>query len=98
MKKISELTVSDRMKIKLIDKEIYKYRRICIENLKLDDPEAYEKIKKARREWYKKWRLKNPDYNKLWLRKWYKKHPEKQREYQIRYWLKRALSRGTKGD
>ena len=92
LKKISGLNVSDKMKVKLIDKEIYKYRKICMEKLKVDDPGAYEKMKKARREWYKKWRLKNPDYNKLWLRKWHKKHPEKQREYQIRYWLKRIMS------
>ncbi|MBA7560773.1 hypothetical protein ES708_02404 [subsurface metagenome] len=93
LKKISQLNVSDKMKVKLINKEIWKYRKICIENLKIEDPKAYEKMKKARRKWYKKWRLKNPDYNKLWLRKWYKKHPEKQKEYQIRYWLKRAMSR-----
>ena len=92
LKKISELNISDKMQIRLINKEIYKYRQICIENLKIDDPEAYEKMKKARREYHKKWRLKNPDYNKLWLRKWHKKHPEKQREYQIRYWLERAMS------
>jgi hypothetical protein len=92
LKKISELNVSEKMKMKLINKEIWKYRKICIENLRIDDPQAYEKIRKARREYYKKWRLKNPNYNKLWLRKWHKKHPEKQREYQIRYWLKRTLS------
>ena len=92
MKKISKLSVSDKMKVKLINEEIYKYRKICIENLKIDDPEAYEKIKKVRREYLKKWKLKNPDYNKLWLRKWHKKHPEKQKEYQRRYWKKRALS------
>ena len=92
MKKISELNISDRMKVKLIDKDIYKYRKICIEKLKIDDPGAYEKMKKARREYLKKWKVKHPNYNKLWLRKWNKKHPGKQREYQIRYWLKKALS------
>jgi len=98
LKKISELNVSDKMKVKLVNEEIYKYRKICMENLKIDDPEAYEKMIKARREYYRNWNKKHPDYNKLWLREWNKKHPEKQREYQKRYWLKRALSRGTKGD
>ncbi|MBA7564870.1 hypothetical protein ES695_07815 [Candidatus Atribacteria bacterium 1244-E10-H5-B2] len=91
MKKISELNVSDRMKIRIVNKEIYQNRKKYLQELRIDDPRSFGKIKKARREYYKKWRLKNPDYNKLWLRKWHKKHPEKQREYQIRYWLKRAL-------
>ncbi|MBA7631523.1 hypothetical protein ES703_39055 [subsurface metagenome] len=80
------------MKIRIVNKEIYQNRKKYLQGLRTDDPQAFEKIKKARREYYKKWKLKNPDYNKLWLRKWHKKHPEKQREYQIRYWLKRAMS------
>ncbi len=92
MKKISELKVSDKMKVKLINEEIYRYRKICIEKLKIDDPEAYEKMIKARREYDRNWNKKHPDYNKLWLREWNKKHPEKQKEYQRRYWRKRAIS------
>ncbi|MBA7540910.1 hypothetical protein ES705_33213 [subsurface metagenome] len=92
MKKISELNVSDRMKIRIVNREIYQNRKEYLQGLRIDDPQAFEKIKKARRKYYKKWRLKNPDYNKLWLRKWHKRHPEKQREYQIRYWLKKAIS------
>lgn len=80
------------MKLRIVWRDIYKYRKEYLESLKINDPETYEKMKKAGREYYKKWRLKHPDYNKLWLRKWNKKHPEKQREYQIRYWLKRAMS------
>ncbi|MBA7535237.1 hypothetical protein ES705_27490 [subsurface metagenome] len=97
MKKISKLDVSDKMKVRLINEEIYKYRKICMEKLKVDDPEAYEKIKKARHRYLKKWKLKNPNYNKLWLREWHKKHPKKQREYQRRYWRKRSMSQKNKG-
>ena len=91
-KKISELGVSDKMQAKLVREEIYRYRKICIEKLKIDDPEAYEKMIEARREYDRNWNKKHPDYNKLWLREWNKKHPEKQKEYQRRYWKKRALS------
>jgi len=93
LKKIGELNVSDRMQIKLINREIYQYRKKCIEKLKIDDPEAYEKMIKARRKYFKDWRARNPDYNRKWLRAYYKKYPEKFREYQRRYWRKRALSR-----
>jgi len=92
LKKISKLNVSDKMQVKLIDKEIYKYRKICMRDLEISDPEAYGKMIKARREYCKNWNKKHPDYNKLWLREWNKKHPEKQKEYQRRYWKKRALS------
>jgi len=77
---------------KLINKEIRKYRKAYLQKLKVNDPEAYEKIKKARREYYKRWRAENPDYNKKWLRSYHKKYPEKFQEYQRRYWLKKALS------
>jgi len=75
---------------KLINKEIYKYRKISMQNLKVNDPETYERMVEARREYYRNWRANNPDYNKKWLRAYYKKYPEKFREYQKRYWLKRA--------
>ena len=77
---------------KLIYKEIYKYQKAYFKRLKISDPEAYEKIKKARNRYLKKWRADNPDYNKNWLSAYYKKHKEKFREYQKRYWLKKALS------
>ena len=93
LKKISELNVSDKMKIKLVNKEIYKYRKKCMQDLEIDDPEAFKKIKRARYEYFKSWRAKNPDYNRKWLRAYYKKYPEKFRLYQRRYWLKKAQSR-----
>jgi len=80
---------------KLINREIYKYRKAYKQRLKANDPEAYEKMKKARREYYKRWRAENPDYNKKWLKAYRKKYPEKFREYTKRYWLKKALSRAV---
>ncbi|MBA7543415.1 hypothetical protein ES705_35746 [subsurface metagenome] len=82
---------------KLINREIYKYRKAYLQKLKASDPEAYEKMKKARREYYKRWRAENPDYNKKWLKEYHKRHPEKFREYQRQYWLKRAMSSDRKG-
>ncbi len=92
MRKISELNISDRMKIKLLNKELYGYRRKCMRDLEIDDPKSFEKIRKARYEYYKGWRARNPDYNRKWLKAYYKKYPEKFREYQRRYWRKRAKS------
>ena len=86
------VNVEDTDAKKLINREIYKYRKAYLQKLKAGDPEAYEKMKKARREYYKKWRAENPDYNKKWLKEYHKKHPEKFREYQRQYWLKRAMS------
>ena len=78
----------------LINKEIYKYRKAYLQRLKVNNPEAYEKIRFMKYEYYKRWRTRNPNYNKEWLRKAYKKDPERFKEYQIRYWLKKALSQG----
>ena len=90
------VNVEDSEAKKLINEEIRKYRKAYLQKIKANDPEAYEKIKKARRKYYKNWRADNPDYNKKWLRSYHKKYPEKFREYQKRYWLKRALSSGRK--
>jgi hypothetical protein len=78
----------------LIYKEIYKYQKVYLKKLKVNDPEAFEKIRSAKNRYLKNWRVKNPDYNKKWLSAYYKKHPEKFREYMRRYWLKRSLSQG----
>ena len=43
------------------------------------------------RKYQKEWRDQHPDYNKLWLRAFRKRHPGKQKEYDKRYWLKKAL-------
>jgi len=76
---------------KMIYKEIYKYQKVYLKKLKVNDPEAFEKIRSAKNRYLKNWRVKNPDYNKKWLSAYYKKHPEKFREYMRRYWLKRSL-------
>jgi len=93
LKKINEMNISEKMKMKLINKELWKYQKEYLENLKKNNPEAYEKMLKTRREYYRNWRARNPDYNKIWLRNAYKKDPEKFKVYQKRYWLKKAQSR-----
>jgi len=98
LKEIGDMNISDKMKLRIVWRDIYKFRKEYIENLKINDPETYEKIRKNRLEYYRDWRKKHPDYNKIWLRSYYKKYPEKFREYQRRYWRKRALSRQVKGD
>ncbi|GAI72697.1 unnamed protein product, partial [marine sediment metagenome] len=50
------VNVEDTEAKKLINREIYKYRKAYLQKLKASDPEAYEKMKKARREYYKRWR------------------------------------------
>ncbi|MBA7548796.1 hypothetical protein ES705_41264 [subsurface metagenome] len=77
---------------KLINREINKYRRTYFQRLKIKDPEAYGKMRKAKNRYLRDWRARNPDYNKNWLKEYYKKYPERVREYQRRYWLKRAMS------
>ena len=43
------------------------------------------------RKYQKEWRDQHSDYNKLWLREFRKKYPGKQKEYDARYWLKKAM-------
>ena len=81
---------------KLANKEINKYRKMYFQRLKASDPEAYGKMRKAKNRYLKDWRARNPDYNKNWLKEYYKKYPERVREYQRRYWLKRAMSSDLK--
>lgn len=92
------MNISEKMKMKLINKEIWKYQKEYLKNLKKNNPEAYEKMRKKKREYLRKWRKKHPDYNKIWLRNAYKKDPERFKIYTRRYWLKKALSQETKGD
>jgi len=82
---------------KLINREINKYRRTYFQRLKIEDPEAYGKMRKAKNRYLRDWRARNPDYNRNWLRAYYKKYPERVREYQRKYWLKRAMSSDRKG-
>ncbi len=89
--KNKSVNVKDSEAKKLINKEIYKYRKACLQKLKVSDPEAFERIREAKNKYLKGWRARNPDYNKRWLRAYYRKYPERVREYQRRYWLKKAL-------
>ncbi|MBA7570194.1 hypothetical protein ES695_00355 [Candidatus Atribacteria bacterium 1244-E10-H5-B2] len=89
------VNVKDSEAKELVNEEINKYRRAYFERLKINDPEAYKKIREARNRYLRNWRSGNPNYNKDWLRAYHKKHPEKFREYTKRYWLKRALSQAV---
>jgi len=57
--------------------------------LKLTDNELL-KIRKAKNAYIKLWRSRNPEYNKEWLREAYRKDPERFKQYQNKYWLKKA--------
>ena len=52
------------------------------------------KIRKVRNAYIKKWRERNPDYNKNWLKLAYRKDPERFKKYQNKYWLKKAEEEG----
>ncbi|GAJ23057.1 unnamed protein product [marine sediment metagenome] len=77
MKKISQLNVSDRMKLKLINKGIQESKRNHIKRLLIDDPDAYLELRKSQMEYDKKFKKAHPDYDK----KWRKKNPEKYEKY-----------------
>lgn len=70
------------LNLKKINKELYRVQKEYLESL---DPEVYQKIKKARYDYYLNWRKANPDYNKEWLRAYYKKYPERFKAYQRRH-------------
>lgn len=95
--KNKSVNIEDPETKKLVNKEINKYRKMYFHRLKASDPEAYGKMRKAKNRYLKDWRARNPDYNKEWLRAYYRKYPERVREYQRRYWLKRAMSSDQKG-
>jgi len=90
--KSKSVNVEDSEAKELINGEINKYRKAYFKRLKISNPEAYGKMRKAKNKYLKEWRSRNPDYNKNWLRAYRKKHPEKFRVYERRYWLKRAMS------
>ena len=63
--------------------------------MKINDLDVNElKIRKAKNAYIKKWREKNPEYNKAWLKKAYRKDPERFKAYQNKYWLKKANEEG----
>lgn len=44
MKRISEMDISDKMKLRIINKEIHGLKRKYIEKLKIEDPKSYREI------------------------------------------------------
>jgi len=62
-----------------------------LELIKKAKQQHYAEHREQIRKYQKEWRDQHPDYNKLWLREFRKRHPEKQKEYDARYWLKKAM-------
>ena len=84
------------LSIKEMQKEIYSKQKEYLEDLRVNDPGSYEKLTKARYDYYKGWRERNPNYNKAWLKKAYRKDPERFKEYQRRHREKKRASKEVK--
>jgi len=69
LKKISEMNISGKMKLRIINKEINGFRREYIQKLKIEDPEAYLELRGSQRKDLKRFREKNPGYQKNWRKK-----------------------------
>jgi len=69
LKKISQLNVSDRMKLKIINKEINGFRREYIKKLKIEDPRSYLILRQSQRKDLKRFRKMNPGYQKNWRKR-----------------------------
>ncbi|MBA7565771.1 hypothetical protein ES695_14905 [Candidatus Atribacteria bacterium 1244-E10-H5-B2] len=85
MKKISEMNISSKMKVKLVNMGIQESRRNHIKTLVIDDPDSYLELRRSQIEYAKKFKKDHPDYDK----KWRKKNPKKYKNYT----LKRRKSR-----
>lgn len=89
LKKISQLNVSGKMKLKLINKEIHESRKEYIQRLKIEDPESYLELRESQKKDLKRFQNKNPDY----IEKWREKNPEKYHEYNKADYRKKRQSR-----
>lgn len=69
MKKIGEMDISDKMKLKVIGKEIHNSKKKYIQRLKIEDPESYSILRESQKKGLAKFRKKNPNYQKNWERK-----------------------------
>lgn len=69
MKKIGEMNISGKMKVKIINKEINESRKKYIQRLKNEDFEAYLELRESQKKDLKRFRRKNPDYAKNWAKK-----------------------------
>ena len=77
LKKISQLNVSGKMKLKLINKEIHESRKKYIQRLKIEDPESYLELRESQKKDLERFQNKNPDY----IEKWREKNPDKYKDY-----------------
>jgi len=78
LKELDDLDISQKMREKIIYKEIWKSQRKYLEKLKRNDPETYKKMRKKKTEY---------------LRNWRKNNPGKYKDYTKKYWLKKTKSR-----
>lgn len=69
LKKIGEMNISGKMKLRVINKEINESRREYIQRLKIEDPEAYLELRESQKKDLGRFREKNPDYRKNWKKK-----------------------------
>jgi hypothetical protein len=63
------MNVSGKMKLKIISKEINESRKEYIQRLKIEDPEAYLELRESQKKDLKRFRKKNPNYQKNWRKK-----------------------------
>ncbi|GAH23404.1 unnamed protein product [marine sediment metagenome] len=69
MKKISEINISGKMKLKIINKEIDGFRKEYIQKLKVEDPESYQELRESQKRDLKRFRKANPNYQKNYRKK-----------------------------
>ena len=69
LKKIGDMNISGKMKVKIINKEINESRKEYIQKLKIEDPEAYQELRESQKRDLRRFREKNPDYQKNWVKK-----------------------------
>jgi len=62
------MNVSNKMRLKVIYKEIHDSKRKYIQKLKVEDPGAYAELRESQKKGLAKFRKNNPDYNKNWAK------------------------------
>jgi len=92
LKKISEMNISSKMKVKLVNKGIWESNRNHIKRLVIDDPDAYLEYRRSKVEHAKKFKKDHPNYDKDWR----KKNPEKYDKYNKTNYRKRKKIRERK--
>ncbi len=63
------MNISGKMKLRVINKEINGFRKEYIQKLKIEDPEAYLELRESQKKDLKRFRKKNPGYQKNWREK-----------------------------